>query len=269
MSADSNSQSQISLQDISANNAAMSPMLDATAAILPLLAQISKPRFDPKINSQWKVVCKDFYQLWKDRKINDAQSLENLHNCVWKIYQLTLKTKDDVCLPFGEALLSAFDRFETIDEENNRNALPLITALSAVAEMLCDPQGLEHTQLDNRFNYFCERLKNATICNNYNGRSEQIDKMFQNEAFEHLDLMEEALISLPPDINTLQESADWLVQEAEQIELSMVAQQARSIEVKINALAENLDDELARLEVVESLPILSQVIQNQFSSYGK
>ena len=93
--------------------------------------------------------------------------------------------------------------------------------------------------------------------------------MFQNEAFEHLDLMEEALISLPPDINTLQESADWLVQEAEQIELSMVAQQARSIEVKINALAENLDDELARLEVVESLPILSQVIQNQFSSYGK
>lgn len=267
MSADSNSS--ISLQDISANKAAMSPMLDAATAILPLLAQISKPRFDPKINSQWKIECKDFYQLWKNRKINDAPSLEKLHNCVWKIYQLALKTEDDVCIPFGEALMSAFDRFETIDEENNRNALPLITALSAASEMLYDSQGLEHTQLDNRFNYFCERLKNAAMCNNYNGRSNQIDKMFQNEAFEHLDLMQEALISLPPDIDTLQESADWLVQEAEQIELSVIAKQARNIELKINALAENLDDELARLEVVESLPILSKVIEKQFSSFNK
>ncbi len=261
--------SAISIQNIPFANGSATPMtppkLDAASAILPVLAQISKPRFDPKINTQWKAECKNFYQLWKNRKINDAQSLENLHNCVWKIYQLTLKTKDDICLPFGEALMSAFDRFETMDEEHNRNAFPLITALAAVTEMLNDPQGLEHTQLDNRLNYFRERLNSAAICNNYNGRSNKIDKMFQNEAYEHLDLMQEALISLPPDITTLKESADWLVQEAEQIELNVIAKQARNIEIKINTLAENLDDELARLDVVESLPILSKIIQKQFA----
>lgn len=228
------------------------------SAILPILACAAQRRFDPTINDAWQVCMRRLLIQWRNLIVEDDESLDALHHLAWQTYRLLLKTGDPYCLPFAEALVNAVGRYESV--ATLPESFPLKAALCSTFEVLSDTD-LEHPDLNARLTYFTKRLTQSAESLDYDGRSEIIDRLFLSEAIEQLELIHHALNELPPNVETLQLSADWLVQEAMQIELNDVARAARQLEKAIGILARDPSNEKARVNVFATMPNVLEKIR--------
>ena len=227
-------------------------------AILPLLAKAAQRRFDPTVNDAWQVCMRRLLIQWRNLVVEEDESLNALHHLAWQTYRLLLKTNDPYCLPFAEALVNAVGRYESV--ATLPQAFSLKAALCSTFEVLSDTD-LEHPELNARLTYFTKRLTQSAESLDYDGRSVIIDQLFLDEAAEQLELIHSALNELPPNLETLQLSADWLVQEAMQIELNDVAGAARQLEKAVSILARDPLNENARLNVFSKMPIVLEKIR--------
>lgn len=235
--------------DLAESRAALAPTLDATAAILPWVAKPRPARFDPKLNERWIAAGKRLYQAWSDRH---GASAEAVRPAIFKLYAVALDTADSDCLRLGEALASAADRLE--DEAPSPR---LIAALTASIECLHDPAGLEHDAFDERARHFAARLEATATTTAGAERSAVLDQLFVDEAREQIELLRDALATLPPDAYVLLTEALKLAQHAEMLEIWGIMHLARQFAACVNQHASKLDGARARAELDDLLQKLS------------
>lgn len=230
--------------DLEETRTALAPTLDATAAILPWVATPKPLRFSKDLNQRWLDAGKVIAQAWGERHTHGD---EPLRPAVFKLYALALEAGTPESLRLGEALASAADRLE-----GGYPPPKLVAAISAAIESLTDAAGLEHVAFDERAQHFAERLEAGILAGDQPERSAVLDHLFVEEAHEHLELMREALATLPPDAYALTTEASWLAQQAEQLELWGVMHLARQCAELVNREAANLDQPETR-SAIESL----------------
>lgn len=235
--------------DLAESRAALAPTLDATAAILPWVAKPRPARFDPKLNERWIAAGERLYQAWSDRHGSGADAFRP---AVFNLYAIALDTADSDCLRLGEALASAADRLE-----DGAPAPRLIAALTASIECLHDPAGLEHDAFGERARHFATRLEASATTPAGSERSAVLDQLFVDEAREQIELLRDALASLPPDAYVLLTEALNLAQHAEMLEIWGIMHLARQFAACVNQHANELDSVTARAALDDMLDKLS------------
>lgn len=233
--------------------AALAPTLAAVAAILPWLAKPRPQRFDSALNRRWIEACTGLATVWADRF---GPGADQIRPAIFTLYGVALESADVDCLRLGEALASAADQLEA-----NPSGLRLIAALAACIESLSDAQGLEHPAFPERAVHFAQRLEAMAAPGTASGeRSVVLDRLFVSEANEHLERMRDALAFLPPDAYALKLAATDLAQAAENAELFGVMQLAHQLVGRLSSRVNDLDEELVRNQVNESLKQLAATI---------
>lgn len=242
--------------DLAESRAALAPMLEATAAILPWLAKPKPARFEPRLNERWVAASQQLYQAWQERHGRTCE----VRPAIFNLYTIALETADADCLRLGEALASAADRLE--DETPPSR---LIAALSASIEALREPAGLEHEAFAERTRHFAARLENATTPGETSERSAVLDQLFVDEAREQLELLRDALAALPPDAYVLTTESLKLAQQAEMLEIWGIMHLARQVadcvarhgsELDQPAIRDELDGLLRGLEAGISVVVI-------------
>lgn len=212
--------------ELEAALAALAPTLAATAAVLPWLTKARPPRFPTALNERWLAAAKQLRQAWTEHSADDPAPLRQ---AVFALYAVALDSADADCLALGEALAGAADRLE-----HAKPPAQLLTALSATAECLDEPAGLEHDAFAQRARHFARRLGQAAEQPAENRRSPLIDHLFVAEVGERLTLMHEALAALPPDVVLFKSEAGQIAEQAEAIELYGLMDMARSLAGRID-----------------------------------
>ena len=240
--------------DLEEGGSAMASVLEAAAAILPLLAKPQKLRYPVELNSRWVATCQRLYQAWTERH---GEGSKEICPAVFSLYSLTLETGDIDCLRLGEALASAID---CLDQE----ALSprIIAALSACVECLNETAGLEHPAFGERAQHFSTRLENcAANAKESNERSAVIDRLFVAETLERLEHMHDALAALPPDVETLLSETGELIQHAEHLSLYGIVHAARQLLQTLQQANRHnsLESEAIRAYVLTKLTALVQL----------
>ncbi len=219
--------------ELEATRAALAPTLDATAAVLPLLARTRAPRFDSQLNTRWIEACKRLASTWSERH---GEQGEDLRPALFSLYGIALETGDADCLAFGEALAEAADRLESAETPH------LVAALSAAIESLVETEGLEHPTFAERARHFATRLSQAARLDPAAAvRSPTLDRLFVSEANEHLEQMRDALAALPPDAYALKSESERLLQQAEQLELWGVIRATKAFIAQLTTQFDALD----------------------------
>jgi hypothetical protein len=208
-------------EEFAGTRAALAPTLAATAAILPWLAKERPPRFPVEINQRWIAAARNLAAAWSARQGEDWGALRQ---AIFVLYGVALDTRDADCLALGEALASAADRLDAGAAPNH-----LLAALSATSECLTEATGLEHEAFPPRARHFTRRLLAAVEQTTDQQRSPLIDRLFAAEVSERLELMREALNTLPPDAVMIKGEALLIAEQAEQIELYGLMDLARQI----------------------------------------
>ncbi|WP_027456696.1 hypothetical protein [Dechloromonas agitata] len=230
--------------DLAESRAALAPLLEATAAILPWLAKPKPPRFAPRLNERWISACQRLHQAWQERHGHTS----DVRPAVYNLYAIALETADADCLRLGEALASATDR---LDDETP--PVRLIAALSASIETLREPDGLEHEAFGERARHFAARLENAAAAGEIGERSTVLDQLFVDEAREQLELLRDALAALPPDAYVLTTEALKLAQQAETLEIWGIMHLARQLADCITRHGSELDQPAVRAKLTDLL----------------
>jgi hypothetical protein len=238
--------------ELEETRAALAPTLAATAAILPWVAKPRKARFNPKLNERWIASVKRLAAAWSERH---GAGADDIRPAIFGLYAIAIETADTNCLHLGEALASAADRLE-------EEAQPprLIAAISAAIECLTEADGLEHPAFPERAEHFAGRLVASAAATNTDERSAVLDRLFVDEATEHIQLMHDALAALPPDAYALTTESLKLAQQAELLEIWGVMHLARQLSDTIGRHTANLDDPSIRACVEKLLTDLSQTI---------
>lgn len=234
--------------DLAESRAALAPMLDATAAILPWLSKPQKARFDEKLNQRWMEGSQRLHAAWSERH---TAAGDDIRPAIFNLYAIALETADSDCLRLGEALASAADRLE-----QDTSPARLIAALSGAIEALREQSGLENELFGERARHFAARLENAATSAAAGERSVALDRLFVSEALEQLEVLHDALAVLPPDAYVLTTEALNLSQQAETLELWGIMHLARQFadcvgrhgnELDAPAVRDRLDDLLQAL----------------------
>jgi hypothetical protein len=190
--------------------AALAPTLEATAAILPLLARPKPPRFDPALNERWQAACARLSQGWAARH---QDGIDGVRSAIFSLLAIALELKDVDILRLSEALASAGDRLE-----DREPPLRTLAALSACIECLGDYGGLEHAAFSERARHFTHRLESSAAAPTL-ARSAVLDRLFVGEAREKIDGFHAALAALPPDAYAIKSDCADLILQAEHLEL--------------------------------------------------
>lgn len=221
--------------DLEETRAALAPTLQATAAILPWVAQAKTARFASEFNARWVAACRQLHEDWTARH---QLGLAALRPTIFALYGIALETRDADCLALGEAFASCADHFESTAPSPR-----VIAALSAALECFDDPAGLEHELFGERARHFAGRLADSLQAPPDLGlRSPIIDRLFVSEALEQVETMREALAALPVDAYALASEAAHLAQQAEQTELWGIMHLARQLGTQIRDAADRLDE---------------------------
>jgi hypothetical protein len=207
--------------ELEKTRAALAPTLDATAAILPWVAEARTRRFDEALNERWIVTFKNLAETWSARH---QYGDDAVRSAVFALYAIALETKDPDCLLLGEALATASDRLE-----HTPSAPRLLAALSATIESLSETEGLEHILFAERAQHFAKRLSDSLAAPMPDARSPALDKLFVSETGDRLVRMQEALDALPLDAYALKLEAEEMEQQAEQIDLWGVVHLVREL----------------------------------------
>lgn len=204
--------------DLASTRAALNPMLDATAAILPWISQTPTARFPPELNKRWQSAWAEFADTWRQHGSNDPA---RFRRSAMLIMSIALESADADCLGLAESLASTADHLEHKTPGNRLQA-----ALHALCDVMLDtsdkhlPQGLEHPHLNERLRHFRDRLETALRPSGKPGeRSDVLDRLFVEDAEERLAHIRESLEALPIDIYGIAEECEALIQHAEQIEM--------------------------------------------------
>lgn len=238
--------------DLEESRAALAPTLDATAALLPWVEKSRPPRFDVKLNQRWIEASHRLEQAWSQRH---GPGADDVRPAVFNLYTIALETADGDCLRLGEALAGAADRLE--DEAPSPR---LIAALTGTIECLRDAAGLEHNAFAERARHFAGRLETATAATELTQRSPVLDRLFVGEAHEQLELLRDALASLPPDAYVLTTEALKLAQDAETLEIWGVMHLARQFADAVTRHANELDGHAAREQLLALLDTLAETV---------
>jgi hypothetical protein len=244
--------SDIPEDDLEDSRAALASTLDATAAILPWVEKSRPPRFAVELNECWIAANNRLDLAWSDRHGTGA---DDIRPAIFNLYAIALETADCDCLRLGEALAGAADRLEEPAPSPR-----LIAALTATIECLREPAGLEHEVLAERARHFAARLEAATACTNQSERSAVLDHLFVDEARERLDLLHEAMATLPPDAYALSTEALRLAQDAETLDIWGIMHLARQFAEAVNQHASELDGEAAREDLTGLLVALDEML---------
>ena len=238
--------------ELEATRNALAPTLDATAAVLPWLAKTRAPRFDKKLNTRWIEASQRLAAAWSERHTNpDAE----IRPPLFALYSIALETGDADCLTFGEALAEAADQLE------NGETPHLVAALSAAIESLVEAEGLEHPTFPERAQHFANRLANvARLTPATAVRSPTIDRLFVDEATEHIEQMRYALAVLPPDAYALKNEAESLRLHAEQLELWGIVRASKEFSATLNAQLDHLDQLEVQDELSNQIEALASLI---------
>ena len=236
--------------DLEETRAALASTLEATAAILPWLAKPRLQRFDEALNQRWIDACKRISAAWSERTKGGEG---DFRPAVFALYAIALETADADCLRLGEALACAADRLEEYAPTPR-----LLAALVATIECLGEPEGLEHEAFPGRAQHFAQRLEGTLAGPSSAGaRSAILDRLFVDEAEEHIEAMLDALAALPPDAYALKSAALLIVQQAEHLELFGIMHQARQLAGMVET---EPDLDLARDRLSEAIRLLAQAI---------
>lgn len=238
--------------DLEESRAALAPTLNATAALLPLVEKSRPPRFATQLNERWLEACKRLEEAWSQR--HDSVD-DGVRPAVFNLYTIALEIVDSDCLRLGEALAGAVDRLEEGDPPAR-----LIAALTGTIECLRDPLGLEHDAFAERARHFAKRLETAASSSDISQRSPVLDRLFVSEAHEQLDLLRDALATLPPDAYVLTSEALKLAQDAENLEIWGVMHLARQFANAVRQGANELDERAAREDLLALLDTLERTI---------
>ncbi len=238
--------------DLEESRAALTPTLDATAALLPWVEKSRPPRFDAQLNERWIAASNRLEQAWAQRH---GAGADDVRPAVFNLYTIALETADSDCLRLGEALADAADR---LDEGNPSPRL--LAALSGTIESLRDPLGLEHDAFAERARHFAGRLETTVSAGEASQRSPVLDRLFVSEAHEQLDILRDALAALPPDAYVLTTEALKLAQDAETLEIWGVMHLARQFADAVTQNANELDGNAAREQLLALLDTLEKTI---------
>ena len=238
--------------ELEETRAALAPTLEATAAILPWVSKPRKARFDPKLNARWIAAGKRLAAAWSSRHDSGA---DDVRPAIFNLYAVALETADADCLSLGEALACAADRLEEANPSTR-----LIAAVTASIECLDEAAGLEHPSFGERAAHFSSRLAAGAAIRDANQRSAILDRLFVNEAREQIQLMQDALVALPPDAYALATEGRKLAEQAELLELWGVMHLARQLTEESRHQGGNLEDSAARSRITQRLAELSSAI---------
>ncbi|MBK7899581.1 MAG: hypothetical protein KA603_12270 [Azonexus sp.] len=197
--------------------AALAPTLEATAAILPLLARPRNPRFPAKAAAHWNQAWADVQAAWSDR---NGGGLAALRPAVFALSAAALALQDVDCLALSEAVASATDR---LDEPAGLGNSRLVTAISAAVECFAVVDALEHEAFPQRARHFASRLERVAKEREAPARSPVLDRLFAEEGHECLEKMRLACAALPPDPMALKRAAADLARVADALDLGDVA----------------------------------------------
>lgn len=238
--------------ELEGTRAALAPTLEATAAILPWVATPRKARFDQKLNERWIAANKRLAAAWSERH---GAGADDIRPAIFGLYAIAIETADANCLRLGESLASAADRLE-----ENTLSHRLIAAMSAAIECLSEADGLEHPAFPERADHFAGRLEACAKTTKIDERSAVLDQLFVDEASEQIQLMHDALATLPPDAYALTTEALKLAQQAELLEIWGVMHLARQLSECITRNAADLDNATVRMEIQNRLEALGTTV---------
>ncbi|WP_303785888.1 hypothetical protein [Azovibrio restrictus] len=178
--------------------------LEATAAILPLLAREQEPRFKAAQRRGWDQAVTLLAGAWEQR----LAGWQPLRRAVFPLLEGALALQHPAPLRLAEALASATDLLETSPPGPR-----LLAALCATLELLQEPDFLEHEALEERVAQLVSRLEAGD-----RDGSPALEALFVQEAQEVLEHLHLALEAVPPDSATLAAAAAQLRELAEHAE---------------------------------------------------
>ncbi len=243
-------------EDFSHSQAALNPMMEAMASILPWISKPQLLRFSPELNTRWKTACIELSERWAARA---REGTTAIRPSVISLLSIAIESGDNDYLHFCEALASTADYLENQTPGNR-----LIATLTATTEALLDASGLENTNLPSRCRHFAQRLETAMRPSGKPGeRSDILDALFIQDAEECLARMHEALDALPIDVYAIELEAAELFRHAEQIEMWGIYHQARQLQnfvLQLSDTNESTQDQAIQ-DIVQHLSSIEQTLR--------
>lgn len=223
--------------------------LEATAAILPLMARDKEARFKSEQRQAWDAACQTLARAWEQRQSSWAP----LRQGVFALLEGALPLQHPAPLKLAEALASATDTLE------HREPSPrLLAALTASVELLGEADFLEHEALEARVAQLVTRLASGE-----QEGSPALEALFVQEAQEVLDHLHLALEAVPPDPDLLATEAGHLQELAEHAERPDVSRWAGLLAWRFQQLSpDQLDHGPERSEVQSCLTALEHWLQS-------
>jgi hypothetical protein len=189
--------------------------LEATHAILPLVARPREPRFSTARRALWDNAVEALGLAWAAcRAAPDEADWPRLRRALFKLLEGALALAHAAPLRLAEALAAATDTLETAPPTAR-----LLTTLDAALELLREKDFLEHDALSARVEQLAARLERR----DEGPRSRPLDALFVREAEEEIQQMRHAQSVVPPDRAALAQAARHLRQLAEPLDLAPLA----------------------------------------------
>lgn len=215
--------------------APLASTLEATAAILPLVAKPKQSRFPPEQVEAWEMAAKRLALSWNARR---SWGKVDLRPAVFALCAAAVDLQDPDALTLAEALASATDR---LDDPAALEDVYLVAAISASVECLSGPDALDHEAFSDRVKHLAQRLEACARPGEYPLRSPTLDKLFFDEATEHIETMYGALDALPPDPEAMATAARALSRLAEPLELDTLVDMAYGFSEILSRRGDELD----------------------------
>jgi hypothetical protein len=189
--------------------------LESTAAILPLLSTPREPRFTTAQRSLWDNAVEALGIAWaKCSGTPTPEGWAQLRQGIFRLLDGALALSHPAPLLLAETLAAATDDLESASPSPR-----LLTALAASMELLQEQGFLEHEALESLVQQLVTRLERR----DEGPRSRHLDTLFASEAEDEIEQLRLALETLPPDCETLKESARRIQQLAEPLDLAPLA----------------------------------------------
>lgn len=243
-------------KDLQLTRAALAPTLNATAAILPLIAKVAQARFPVELTERWRETSQQLAAAWANR-LNDGDA--PVRRAVFALCGVAVELADADCLALSEALASATDLLEDPD----RAADPrLLAAMAAACEGLVESGGVEKAGFAARAQYVSKRLQ-SSLQPTQGIRTPTLDKLFVDEACEQLHAMDAALDALPPDPLAIRAAAEAIIAAAAPLEFYDLIDRARVLIARLidaGGQPVDLDDPATRNDVLYRIALIDNAI---------
>jgi hypothetical protein len=185
--------------------------LEATRAILPLVAHPREPRFSTAQRALWDNAVEAMSLAWNNCRAAPEADWSPLRQSLFKLLEGALALAHAAPLRLAEALAAATDTLDVAPPTAR-----LLTTLDAALELLQEKDFLENDALATRVEQLAARLERR----DEGARSRPLDALFAREALEEISQMRHAQTVVPPDRDALAQSACRIRQLAEPLDLA-------------------------------------------------